>query len=51
MASCENGIIARDGENVNRKDEFADYLVQRLGISPETSLDILFGDITAHIRL
>jgi len=51
IASSINRILSRDGQNLNHKDEFADYLVHRLGIRADSELDIPVGDVTAHIRL
>lgn len=51
MASSVNRIRCRSGEARNHKDELADYLVERLGISPTHDLDICVGDLAAHIEL
>ncbi len=51
MASSVNRILCRGEQPRNQKDELADYLVQRLGISTTPDLEVLMGDIAAHIRL
>lgn len=51
VASSVNRILSRSGEGRNHKDELADYLVERLGISATPDLDISIGDLAAHIRL
>jgi hypothetical protein len=51
MASSVNRILCRSGEVRNHKDELADYLVERLGISATPDLDIRVGDLAAHIKL
>ena len=51
MASSVNRIRCRLSEVRNHKDELADYLVERLGISATPDLDIFVGDVAAHIKL
>ena len=51
MASSVNRILSRSGDLRNHKDEFADYLISRLGINATPDLDIRVGDIAAHLKL
>jgi hypothetical protein len=51
MASSFNRILCRGTKIRNHKDELADYLVQRLGISTTPDLECLVGDIAGHICL
>lgn len=51
VASSVNRILTRSAGPHNHKDEFAEYLVSRLGISVNPDLDIPVGDLVAHIRL
>lgn len=51
VASSVNRILSRSGEGRNHKDELADYVVARLGISVSPDLDSRIGDIAAHIML
>jgi len=51
MASSVNRILSRLGEARNHKDDLADYLVSRLGISLTADLEVQIGDIAAHIKL
>ena len=51
MASSANRILSRSGESRNHKDELAEYLLERLGISLTPDLDVLTGDLAAHIRI
>lgn len=51
MASSVNRILCRGQQPRNHKDELADYLVQRLGISTTPDLECPVGDMAAHIRL
>lgn len=51
MASSANRILSRTGESRNHKDELAEYLLERLGISLTPDLDVLTGDLAAHIRI
>jgi hypothetical protein len=51
MASSMNRILCRAGEARNHKDELADYLVGRLGISVTPDLEIHVGDLAVHIKL
>jgi hypothetical protein len=51
VASSVNRILSRSGSAYNHKDEFANYLISRLGIKTAPDLDIPIGDVSAHIRL
>jgi uncharacterized protein DUF3800 len=51
MASSANKILSRSGESRNHKDELAEYLLERLGISPTPDLNVHTGDLAAHIRI
>jgi hypothetical protein len=51
MASSANRILSRSGDSRNHKDELAEYLLERLGISPTSDLDVHTGDLAAHIRI
>jgi hypothetical protein len=51
MASSVNRILSRSGESKNHKDELAEYLLERLGISPTPDLVVHSGDLAAHIDL
>jgi hypothetical protein len=51
MASSANRILSRTGESRNHKDQLAEYLLERLGISLTPDLDVLTGDLAAHIRI
>jgi hypothetical protein len=50
MASSANRTLSLSGESRNHKDELAEYLLERLGISPTPDLDVHTGDLAAHIR-
>ena len=51
MASSANRILSRTGESRNHKDELAEYLLERLGVSLTPDLVVLTGDLAAHIRI
>lgn len=51
MASSANRILSRTGDSRNHKDEIAEYLLERLGISLTPDLDVHTGDLAAHIRI
>ena len=51
MASSANRILSRTGESRNHKDELAEYLLERLGISLTPDLEVLTGDLAAHIKI
>jgi len=51
VASSVNRILSRLEGTCNHKDELADYLVGRLGISLNQDLEVTFGDLAAHIKL
>jgi hypothetical protein len=50
MASSVNRILSRSGEARNHKDDLADYLISRLGISLTPDLEVQIGDVAAHIK-
>lgn len=51
MASSADRILSRTGESRNHKDELAEYLLERLGISLTPDLHVLTGDLAAHIKI
>ena len=51
MASSVNRILSGPSEVRTHKDELAEYLVGRLGISLTPGLEVRIGDIAAHISL
>lgn len=51
MASSVNRILSRSNEARNHKDDLADHLISRLGISLTADLEVHIGDIAAHIKL
>lgn len=51
VASSVNRVLSRSGASHNHKDEFADYLIHRLGVSTTPDLDIPIGDAIVHIKL
>lgn len=51
MAASANRIISRTGEAGTHKDEVAEYLLNRLGISLTADLEVRTGDMALHIKL
>jgi hypothetical protein len=51
VASSVNRVLSRTGNTYNHKDEFADYLISRLGIKTTPDLGVPIADITAYMRL
>jgi len=51
VASSANRVLSRLGDSYNHKDEFADYVVESLGISTTLGLDLPVGDVAVHIQL
>ena len=51
MAGSANRILSRSGDARTHKDQFAEYLLERLGIEPTADLEVVCGDLAQHIRL
>ena len=51
LASSANRVLNRTSSKRNHKDNFADYLLERVGIDPTLSPNVELGDKAVYIAL